>query len=720
MKRLIFLLLTTTFLIISFLSVKQFEFLQFQSFNYHNNEEKWNINIEEGNAERNRLENYQLLTEAARKAKVNLQRISYERNNDNKDKIVYYVTFYASDTYFEETNLKLKNGNLLDENSNANDFLSTVQTKNKHQIGQLEIFHSFDPIEIRPMIAAEKTKDIKGVYTLNNKDKAKRFKKIATDYGFLVTISNQQNETYFTNYPYQDMIYIVTFVLCLLILLAMLYDIVKEYKSIGVRYMLGDAPLHILIYLFLRYTKIILWSLFVMIIGLVIFLYYYNQYQQFLPFLNFWFENIKLILFIIVIIILLAWIGTKSIHISQMIKNKKPVKLIFFMNIFVRLILAVFLTLGLQQVVGTFQELKSASNQQEKWEILKEYSYLGVINEQEFLDFQSEEKRDRFRQFYRELESNGAFYISPSIFYLNPELKNKNQDQDLNTNPWGMEGRKVEVDKNYLLINPIYGIDNKQVKISKPNENEIIVLVPQKYQKHQEAIEEVISRDYHGAFNLNDPKAVNVNIIYVKDDQSYFSFSPQMAAENNYYITDPIAVVVNYKFDPVLLSNTISRGYGYYTKNSSEHNPFKDTNEALTKYKLDNTWETVSIAYSSVEQKIENNKEALQLTTIYCIIFLILTAVLLFFSAMFYIEMNKQLLALQWIFGYRFHEKHLFVYLSILVFWYLSFMICYSILNSLSLLMMITIVLLCFDVILVSIIFLTKEFKITKQILIEK
>ncbi|WP_215559488.1 hypothetical protein, partial [Bacillus mycoides] len=211
-----------------------------------------------------------------------------------------------------------------------------------------------------------------------------------------------------------------------------------------------------------------------------------------------------------------------------------------------------------------------------------------------------------------------------------------------------------------------------------------------------------------------------VNILYVKNEQSYFTFSPNMAEKTDYEIIDPIAVVVNEQFDPSILVNHMSMGYGYYTKNNGNENPFKLTQNTLKNYGFQDVLQPVSVAYSNVELKIENNKDLLQLSAIYCGIFIILAAVLLFFSSMYYLEMNKKLLALQWIFGYNFFEKHYLVYLVILVFWNFIFAICFFVANEILLLLKITSGLVLFDILLMSIILSIKEFYTTKQILIEK
>jgi hypothetical protein len=162
-------------------------------------------------------------------------------------------------------------------------------------------------------------------------------------------------------------------------------------------------------------------------------------------------------------------------------------------------------------------------------------------------------------------------------------------------------------------------------------------------------------------------------------------------------------------------------GYGYYTKIiGDKNNPLAKTQNTLKKYGFTNIWQTISVAYSNVEIKLANEKDVLQLSSIYSMLFLLLAAVLLFFSSMYYLEINKQLLALQWIFGYSFFEKHNLVYLTVLAFWNFTFMLCFFITSKTLFLIKITLGLAFFDILLISIIISIKEYKTTKQILIEK
>lgn len=711
MKKLIFTLFTTTFIVMSFLSIKQFEFKEFQNFNNESTGEKWSFVIESGNPQKSKKENFQLLEEMALQIEVNFQRVSYERDENNRDKIVYYVAFFENDKYFEK--MKLKSGKFLSIDSSENEFLSTIETNNDNQIGQIEIFRSFNPIEIRPMISAEKIKDIKGTYTVNGKGNAEKLKKIALEYGFVAEILKDQSQSSLTPYPYKDMIYIASLILCLLIALAMLYDLINNYKQIAVRYLLGYSFWQIGVYLFKNYFKNFLCSLAIVLLGLIIYLYSYNEFQQLGSFLYFWLKTIIPLIIVILLNFVLIWLVTKTINISQMIKDKKPIKLLVYINIIIRFILVIILVLGLEQGISTFYTLKNTVDKQEKWDQLKDYSYLGIISDSslQFLKFEDEKEKQQFQLLYKELESQGAFYISPSSEYIN------NHQISLEQPNLG----RVEINKNYLDINPIIGLDNKPVKILDDfNYNEITIIVPIKLKQYENDIKASISKDYTGIYGKEYTEPTTINIIYVKDDQSYFTFSTNMAEKNNYEIIDPIAIVVNSSFDPRILAVNISMGYGYYIPNSGYKNPFELTKNTLIKYELDHIWQPISIAYSNVELKIANDKELLQLVTIYCSIFIILAIVLLFFSCVYYLEINKKTLALQWIFGYEFMEKHYLAYLVMLVFWNFIFASCYLIGRKTILIAKIVLTLTLFDIVLISIMLIVMEYNITKQILIEK
>lgn len=708
MKKLIFVLFTITMITLSFLSIKQYEYIQFQEFNNLVEDEKWNVIINKENVEKSNDENYRLLQQIAIETNINFQRISYENN-----KIVYYVALADDGSYFD--NINLRSGRYLNNQSNVNDFLSTEDTKDKSQIGMIEIFHSFEPIEIRPIIAAKKVRDVKGTYVTNSKINAERIKETALEKGLIVEISKEQSEYGLTEYPYQSMIYKASFVLFLLITLSILYDVVNNYKEISVRYLFGYKSIEVSMHLIKKYILLFVNSMILSFLGLIIFLYFYNGCQQLISFIIFSVKNYLMLIFAILIIFGIAMITTKFISIPQMIKNKKPIKILFYVNYVVRLILAVFLICGLVQQISTYLIAKNINDKKEKWEILKEYSYLGISSSEEIakLGPMNPKKNMQLKKMYEDLELQGAFYISPSNYYLEDSNVNKN------IKPWEYNGERVEINKNYLLVNKIVDVSGKAVNVNEKNSNNLTVIVPEKYKKYKNNIAESISNDYMGVYNELDSTLPKVDLIYVKNNQKYFSFSPNFAESNDYEIIDPIAVVINSDFDSRLLAPSMSMGYGFYTKNISEDNPLEGVQTTLEKYGFNNTWQPVSVAYSLIENKIETNNALLILVSIYCGLFVILAVILLFFSAIYYIEINKRVLAIQKIFGYSFIEKHYYMYVINMIFWNIVFAVTFLVTNKYWLLFKIIILFITLDIALLSIIISLKEFKVIKKLLIE-
>ncbi|WP_218963704.1 hypothetical protein, partial [Bacillus pseudomycoides] len=80
-------------------------------------------------------------------------------------------------------------------------------------------------------------------------------------------------------------------------------------------------------------------------------------------------------------------------------------------------------------------ELKKTSDQQNKWKILKNYSFLGIeAGTDNTIDSKDKDSLNRFKKLYEELEAQGAIYISPSYYYANKKMLG------LDANPWGSEG----------------------------------------------------------------------------------------------------------------------------------------------------------------------------------------------------------------------------------------------------------------------------------------
>ncbi|MHC5250972.1 DUF1430 domain-containing protein [Listeria kieliensis] len=713
MKKTLFFLLITVFMVISFLSIKQFEYIQFQHFNDQNEKEKWNVSIEKDENDRELANQFRKIKNIAVKAKINLQRISYEKDQSGQEKTVYYVALGKPVEYFKH--LKLIRGKFLNSDSAISEYLSTDFVKNSNQVGQLEVFHSFNPIEIRPLEAASHVKTIEGVYSTSSLTDAKKFQRIAQTNNITVEISKEKGTFSVTEYPFQDMLYKTSFTLCILVFLAALYDVMSRYKEVAVRNLFGASFIEIGFYLLKRYSRLVFGAIVINTIILLIYLYFYNSFQQLSEFMIFWSKNMLYLFLPILMIFLVIWILTKTINISHMIKNKRPVKPFFYLNILARVIIAVLLVLGLEQTISTFIDLKSTVDENKKWSLLKDYSILGAVaeNDRDILKFYEKPNKD-FEKLYQDLENQGAIYISPSNYYSPDSL-----ESTYSYSRWGEDGQRVEINNNYLSINPIFNENNQKVTLHKQHENDLQVLVPVKYKKFQNEIKDTLAKDYEGVYSNKGVKSVNVEIIYVKNNQTYFSYAPNMTDNGGHEIVDPLAVIVDQDFNTQILSSNISMGYGFYVKNK-QAGSYASTQEKLVEYGLEKIWMPTSIAYGIVELEVANSIDVLQITTLFSSLTILLVVLLLFFTVIYYLEINKQLVALEWIFGYSFFEKHGLFYLGIFAFWNFVFMFCFFGQSNHLLILNIIISIMIIDMLLASLIILVKEKKINKEVLLMK
>lgn len=669
MKKVLFILILLTFTLTSYLAIKQFGFHQFQNFNRQNVENTQQVIIEAVDNNKTVDTNYKLLQKMAIETKINLQRTGAKVDKTNGTTLVYYVALGDKEKYFEQ--LKLKSGSYLTEKSPKSVFLSTIATGDSKQIGQVELFHSFDPIEFRPLSAAADQVDIRGEYEVGGDQNLAAFKKLAEKNKFMLTISKNSSASGMeTPYPYAKLIFQSSLVLCVMFGLAMLYDTVSNYKEIAIRYLFGGNFGDIGIYLWNRYRNSLFLGIGIGISGLLLYLGLVNQFQQFGAFMVFWLKVITPILLVLGIVFLLVWVLASRIKITQMIKNKKPVKILLLVTILAKFGLSLLLVLALQQGLKETIAMKKIMTTDKKWSLLKNYHYLTISASSTSLDgglMAAENKA--FTQLYRELEEKGALYIMPSNYY------EEDQEEAYSTDFFGAEGRRVELNNNYLAINPIVDAENRKINISsKKFANTLTALVPLKYKKYQTRIKKTLQTDYEDIYSNKTNKAPNIKLIYVKNRQSYFSYSTDFAKENAYQLVDPIAVIITPHANSQYLSNKLAMGRGYFPKNHTNEKPFTQTKQLLKKYGFDNYWIPSGSAYFWVEMDSKNNKESLEMSISYILLSTFLLMNLAIFSIIFYIEANKQVLAVQKLFGYHFIEKHGLVYLTLFAFWSLIYM----------------------------------------------
>lgn len=205
-----------------------------------------------------------------------------------------------------------------------------------------------------------------------------------------------------------------------------------------------------------------------------------------------------------------------------------------------------------------------ASEQNEKWSAYKNFyktsvHYTGENDStQKYLEI-----ADRSEKLLSLLEENHGVFVCDAYNYQSMDddgtplytMNNLNYPQEIAPN-----GQSIRVSKGYFRYNPIETVDGSDLTESIIYDDLTLnILVPEKYREQKEQITEAYrerfyfekvqtENDYNEMAGIDEqldiPKeSLNINIIFVKNGQSYFTFRSDCAANTDNWIVDPVVQI---------------------------------------------------------------------------------------------------------------------------------------------------------------------------------
>lgn len=623
-------------------------------------------------------------------------------------------TIYKKYVYITNTDLfkdiKLNNGRFLDISENESDkFLSTKNLGDNNQIGQIEDFTGDHNFEIRTIKNNLHPNFFNKNLTIQLKDPSD-FNQFVKDLESeniyvqrLLSNSGTMNSTPIFNIA----VGICFFVLLLLIV----YDLLNSYKKIGVKKMLGYSNKDLWI---MNIVPIIIIDLIVMCITtfILIFINFKVFNSLFIEFLGSLCKIYGLMIIITFICLSIPFFYVEKISISNMLKNKRPVKAITYFNIFIKILLSVCLVLLSANVYKNYKIIETGYKlSYENWENSKDYAIVTSLKTKgkTINDDYSVEQMQKEKELFLYFNKKGAIYAnfqnySPDVYELNLKSSNANEGPI-----------NIEINPNYLEKHNIYDEYGQTIKVNE-SETALILLVPKEYKSIESGI-----RDYYKSYraykdeshndkdNLNDSKISqeqvdpNIKIIWTNKGQNFFSYRLDINPNNGNYVKDPVAVVI-----------TESNGklVDYYKLFGYSGNPFKfkveDINNPSASI-LDKVKEYYDMSiysfpivtvYDNVKEEILKVKRELQFFTVIMTILILIILTITLQNIYNYFEQNKVRLAIQRFHGYKAVHK----YLS----WFLVEFISFIIILLISLLIMRS-----YAVLWISVIFFMGEFIIS-------
>lgn len=238
-----------------------------------------------------------------------------------------------------------------------------------------------------------------------------------------------------------------------------------------------------------------------------------------------------------------------------------------------------------------YNEYKTAAYNNKQFQPLKNIYRLGIndIGEASSLEFEVELYEPALKLYNYLSENNTAFFADAD--YLKA-IEYYNADVPLNGLVNDGYRTHITVGANYFKRNPINTIKGNSVLDEIVlSDNTLNVIVPEKYTALSDELEQYFlelfdfrkNQIYNNVYQDIDPEnsynassdPLKVNMIYTKNDQSYFLFSPIICKNSGNSITDPVVVVFTNNVHPSSMLSKMTRCFYF------EYNDEKSINDYL-------------------------------------------------------------------------------------------------------------------------------------------
>ncbi|MCU5182559.1 DUF1430 domain-containing protein [Bacillus toyonensis] len=692
MKKILITLVLVAYAVSSFVFTKHFEKREMVNINFS---DRNGIQVVELNKDERPEDKLRKIEELSKKEKINIYKLSYKPiKTSKKQKVIIYAAI-GDETQFKQK-YPLEWGKIFNQDHSVASYLSSRDTKDKEQVGKINMFSPELMVEIKPIEAA-KDENLRGAYFVdsNNPNVVQKVKeKLNTEIGFKTEESERAGAMNILENQGVDKYFIIVLtIVLLLIFLSFLYYILLNYKSLAIRKLFGYTDRELIFkHLLKESIQIHTLSLMVVIIGQVIYLFFYNGMSKFLDFGSTWIVWQLIFSGISILVSLLPSLMIYHIKILELLKNKKPLKLVQFLNYSSKFIFSIFLIIFSFNLINYYQDLSVQNSNQEKWDTTKNYSFYeyqsNIIGDRTNWEYETGIKS---KKLFGITNQKGALLIKPSdgITYKKQLEYNNSLNNTIGDvkeyDPHG--GNTLQVNSNYLHDNPVYDLNGEKINIDADYGDYLVILVPNKYRSNEADILKIykewyqftrfIDEDKHKESigeKIEPHKQVEIKLTYIQDNQKHFLYNPMLEVKNQNYSKGAILIVVNSENmggDSYLSYLT---GRYFFPKVDNPSQPYKELKEDIKIAGLQDIILTTPSLYSIVDDYLFKLKSELQFTLLFVTLLLSIEIIITCFTILNYLERNKFIHAVQRINGFDFYKRHSKICFLLSLFWLIIYL----------------------------------------------
>lgn len=510
-----------------------------------------------------------------------------ENNRDAANKLISFMKEQKASkditiskyVYIDDNNLAIyTNDLLLDEkiklsleNPISTDyFIANYDSNSEGQIGKFYIFIPRLKITIYPLEQVQKV-GVDGIYYITKRDAEKIIADINNEIGY-AEMYNEYSANIETYLQGSMQLIVCVGMTTLILMVVIMHYTIKSGKKIGILKMHGFSTLQIIKNIFMELYKVLF---FVLFIGMIISSAYgsYNYgWNCIVTICKGYLLSFLLTIFInSIAAVCVLFIQVKLGNIVLLIKGKRPFGVIFGIYIFLKCIFFIILIIGSINLIYQVQYLQV---QYENLDIWKKAEAVYSIN----LNYvgESRDSEIKLKQFYDLINQDGGFLIDAQNYVL---VDGENHLYDYNApgeeSYYDPYGRTIIVNENYLKVNSITCNGSTESILSQIDDRDNVynILVPFNLKKYESKIQERFLEDFYfkkieveNIYNKEKGDTLNntlkselmVNIIYIDDNQEYFTYS-NIEDENGCKIINPIVVLETGNIDYSYYLSYLSR-----------------------------------------------------------------------------------------------------------------------------------------------------------------
>lgn len=605
---------------------------------------------------------YKKITAALNKYKAN---IYYNRVGKETDNIVY--TYFTDNEYFK--NFIITKGRPLSLSENdSKKFLSLKHTGDINQVGEIADFGGDNSFEIHTL------KDMLGSKQMFNGYCYIQFTKNPQISDFIDDVSASLGCTIQAPLPTHNvlpkpyLIYIMVIIFYFIIMLLVLYDLLKSYKKIGIKKMQGYSTRKI--WISKVSSLIAMQSIIFFAVTCLLSLFKVKEFNEL-----FWLFLLKLFIinivvaFISLVVCSIPFIYVNKITVSNMIKNRQPIKVITVLNIIIKIVLMVAFVIIVNEFIQNFNRIqKEFTHSYGQWEATKNYAIIPSFENIDINYTITDEYNKKAKEIYEYFNKKGAILADFAGFHAEQRAANLKPG----SKAWELDW--INVNPNYLDKQLIYDNQGKVVNISE-TEKDYTVLIPEKYKSSEDIIRkqiEFVKRGYPPEDSV--PKEA-IKIIWIKSNQRIFSYDMDVNSNDGNMVKNAFVRVVTEanasKFDYMRVA--ICAGNPFKIKVDNPSNPGATILPKLKDVKLDIYSPSITSVYDIVGAQINQTKSLARTLAIEIIMSAAFIVIIILQNVYNFFQVNKQRLVVQQFHGYKKIHKYKEYFLSIIFSWVIIF-----------------------------------------------